>query len=792
MFLSMNWIRDFVNLDGVDLEDLIHKFTLGTAEVEGFEYVGHQVQHVVVGQILSVQEHPNSKKLHVLSVDGGDRTYQVVCGAPNVAEGLKVPFAKPGGMAGGMSIEARTLAGVLSEGMCCSEKELGISDHHEGLMELPQETPVGTDMKELYEIDDLIFEVDNKSLTNRPDLWGHYGIAREIAALAHRPLKPYPQVDLSVYDALPEVPITVQDTQLVYRYSAMAVENINVTQSPKNMQIRLYRCGMRGINLLADLTNYLMLELGQPMHAFDYQRVSQIEVGHYEQPFTFETLDGKERTIQPETLMIKSKDKPVAVAGIMGGLESEITDDTHSFLLESANFDAVSVRKSSAALGLRTDASMRYEKTLDPEMTVPAIARYLQLLQEIDPGVTVISRLSDCYVKQYPVRSITFDKAYVDRITGIDISEQRIERTLLDLGFTVSHEGKDFVVTVPSWRATKDVSMKADLIEEITRIYGYDNFELKTANLAVRPQAYSPEHQLQSQIKTLLAYRFGAHEVHTYIWNDGKKLAELGLKNEGCLHLVNSVSPDIETIRMEIMPSLLCTAAKNKGYAAQYTIFEIGSVVPGLKEDGLADEQRHLGVLLWGPRQEEEQLLMKAKSMAEALGVLLRGSHFTYQNAAKAQPWQHPYNAFEISAEGRKLGSLAVVHPSVCAKVDKKATAIALELNLEAMCALQRKLPNFEEPSRFPSVVNDVSFMVDEATSYALFERVIQAHPCDVLASYELVSVYRDPQWQGKKSVTIRFVFCSAERTLESEEVAAAVNLYMDAMKEIGAEVTGA
>lgn len=789
MFLSMNWIRDFVNLDGIDLDDLIRKFTLGTAEVEEISHVGSDVQNVVVGHILSVENHPNSKKLHILKVDGGDRVYQVVCGAPNVAEGLKVPFAKMGGQVGEMKIEKRPLAGYDSEGMCCSERELGLSDNHEGLMILPEDATVGMDIKDLYEVDDVIFEVDNKSLTNRPDLWGHYGIAREIAALAHRELKPYAAASLAQYENLPEVPIEVNDTELLYRYSALAVENITVPVSPMNMRIRLYRCGMRGINLLADLTNYIMLELGQPMHAFDYKRVSRIEVGRFPEPFTFETLDGKERTIQPETLMICSDGKPVAVAGIMGGLESEIVEDTNSFLLESATFDATSIRRSSAALGLRTDASMRYEKTLDPEMTVDAIARYLHLLLEIDPGVKVISRLSDQYVKHYPQRAISFDKAYVDRMTGIEISTEEIVQTLKSLDFGVEQNGDEFTVTVPSFRATKDVTMKADIIEEITRIYGYDNFEIKTANLAVHPQVLSKEHRMHSQIKNLLAYSFGAHEVHTYVWNDGKKLAELGLANEGILHLVNSVSPDIDTVRADLAPSLLCTAARNKGYANNFTIFEIGSVVAGVKEDGTAKEERRLAVVLWGRDKQQEQLLMQAKSMTEMIGRLLLGRSFTYANAKEAAAWEHPYNAFTVSSEGKEIGRLAVVHPAVCAKVEKKAAAACLELNLECLAELDRKAPLFAEPSRYPAVVSDISFMVDTSVRYADFERIIAAVPSDYLTGYELVGIYQDESWENQQSVTIRFTFCANDRTLESDEVQQAVNAYMEAMKEIGAVV---
>ena len=791
MFLSMNWIRDFVNLDGIDLDELVHKFTLGTAEVEGVEHVGADTCGVVVGQILTVEEIPESKKLHKLTVDCGDKVWQIMCGAPNVRVGMKVPVAKLGGMVSGMKIEDRKLAGYESQGMCCSQKELGVSDDHSGLWELPEDLPIGKDIKEIYEIDDVVFEVDNKSLTNRPDLWGHYGIAREIAALADRKLQPYPVEDLSVYSELPEVPITIEDPELCYRYSGMTFGHVTKNQSPMNMQIRLYRCGMRGINLLADLTNYLMLELGQPMHAFDYKRVSAIEVGHLEGVQTFQTLDGKDRTIQPETLMIKSKGEPVAVAGVMGGLASEIVDDTDSFLLESANFDAASIRKSAQAIGLRTDASMRYEKTLDPEMTVTAIARYLKLLLEIDPEAKVTSRLSDVYPKKYPVRVITFDKAYVDRMTGIEISEERIEKTLTDLGFELKREGKDFVVTVPSFRATKDVTIKADLIEEITRIYGYDNFEIKTSKMDLHPMLLTPEHRLHSEVKDLLAFSFGAHEVHTYVWNDGKRLSELGLSNEGLLHLTNSVSPDIDTIREQLVPALLCTALKNRGYAPSYNIFEIGSVVPALAENGLACEEKHLGVLLYGRKIDESALVAQAKAICESIAGAIKGVRFEYRAAApeEVKEWQHPYNSFVVTLNGEKIGLIAVVHPTVCSKIEKKAAAVAVEMNMDKIYPLEKIMPQFHEPSRFPSITSDITFITDSTTPYSEFERIIAGVPNEHLAGTQLMGIYVDDALTGKKSVTIRFTFTSYERTLEMNEVLEYVAAYRDAMKEIGAVV---
>ena len=302
MFLSMNWISDFVDLTGLDKTKLINQFSLSAAEVENEIFdKGSDLNGIVVAEIKSVENHPESKKLHLLKVDAGESELtDVVCGAPNVRVGMKTAFAKVGAQIGDITISPRPLAGYMSHGMCCSEKEIGISDDNSGIMEITEDVANGTDIKSVYDIDDIIFEVDNKSLTNRPDLWGHYGIAREFATLAKRPLKPLECVDLSMYSSLPAIDMKIED-KLCQRYSCLQVDNITKTVSPVNMRIRLFYCGMRGINLLADLTNYLMLEMGQPMHAFDSRKVESIRIKRFESPFTFRTLDGIDREIDENT-----------------------------------------------------------------------------------------------------------------------------------------------------------------------------------------------------------------------------------------------------------------------------------------------------------------------------------------------------------------------------------------------------------------------------------------------------------------------------------------------------------
>ncbi|MBR6940012.1 MAG: phenylalanine--tRNA ligase subunit beta, partial [Clostridia bacterium] len=445
MFVSINWIKDYVDLEGVDIFKLINQFTLATAEVEDVYVKGADIENVVVGEILTVENHPESKKLHLLTVDAGSKVCKIVCGAPNVRVGMKTALAVAPAKVCGVDIKVSTVGGYESEGMCCSAKELGISDDHSGIMDIKENVANGTDIKSVYPIDDIIFEVDNKSLTNRPDLWGHYGIAREIAALTGRELKPLKLGDLS-YDGDYEVPVTIGREDLVYRYTALKMDNISVNESPAYMQIRLYYCGMRAINLLADITNYIMLEVGQPTHAFNADSINHIVVTTPENKIDFTTLDGQKREIDEDTLMIWDNDTPTAIAGIMGGLDSEIIENTGAVVLESACFDGISVRKSSSRLGHRTDASARYEKMLDPELTMDAVGRFVCLVKESDPAAKVASKVTDRYVRKYPHISLSFNKDYVDKYTGIDISDERICHTLTSLGFGVKLENGEYTV----------------------------------------------------------------------------------------------------------------------------------------------------------------------------------------------------------------------------------------------------------------------------------------------------------------------------------------------------------
>ncbi|MBQ3266215.1 MAG: phenylalanine--tRNA ligase subunit beta [Ruminococcus sp.] len=768
MFLSMNWIKDFVDLSGLDDLKLINQFSLSTAEVENdIQFKGSDISGIVVAEIKSVENHPESKKLHLLKVDiGADELIDVVCGAPNVRVGMKTAFAKVGAKIGEIEITPRPLAGFMSCGMCCSEKEIGISDDHSGIMDITDDVALGTALKDIYAIDDIIFEVDNKSLTNRPDLWSHYGIAREFAAIAKRPLKPLSFDDLSAYDNLPKVDMKIEDP-LCYRYSCLQFENISRNVSPVDMRIRLYYCGMRAINFLADMTNYLMLEMGQPMHAFDSRKVENIRIKRFDHDFTFQTLDGVERNIDPETLMICNGDTPVAIAGIMGGLDSEIVEDTHTLTLESATFDAASIRKSTVRLSHRTDSSMRYEKSLDPELTTAAIARFVYLLKQYDSGVEVVSALTDDYAYHYPQVELSFDKAYVDKYTGIEIDNKTIVGTLQRLGFDVTNEGDDFTVKVPSWRATKDVTIKADIIEEITRIYGYDNFEIHTANAPLFPTRPEPVKKDEDNVKDILVKHFNLHELHSYVWNYVDELKEVGIKNEGVIKLANASNPNIETIRKTMIPTQLCQVKSNLGYAPSFGIFEVGRVVTGMTEDDLCIEEKHLGVTLYQKGVNVRELYFRMKTIIETLVDELKHKTVSFEKLEPEFDFEHPVNLNAVIVDGKVIGKIGLIHPSVMKKLDKRACVVFAEIDMDKFAAIENYSIRYVGPSKFPGIEIDLSFLTSR---FAPIKKAIERAACELIKDVAVIDIYEADE---NSSIAVRLTFSDNSRTLTREEVTA-------------------
>ena len=789
MKISLNWIKDYVDLDGIDIKELWYRFTMSTAEVEEVEFVGQDIANVVVGKVLSVIPHPESKKLKITQVDSGDGILQIVCGAPNVTEGILVPLAKIGGSVKKLPQLGKVkLVGVESFGMLCSAQELGISDDHSGLLILNGDYAPGTDIKSIIDIDDVIVEVDNKSLTNRPDLWGHYGIAREIAAIYGKELKPMQIDSLEGSETKEKLDITVEDTEKCLRYSGLKIDGIKKLETSMNMKVRLFYCGMRPISPLVDLTNYLMLEMGQPMHAFDSRQVeSGIVVRSTKEPTVFKTLDGLDRALPEDVLLICNKERPVAVAGIMGGENSEVLADTTSILLESATFEGPSTRRSSTKMGLRTEASARYEKMLDPNMTVLAIQRFVKLLKDMQADIQFSSALTDVYCNKLEPIDITITKPYIDRYIGNTLSKEKMVDVLRALEFGVEVDGDTFKIKVPTFRATKDITMKVDIIEEITRIFGYDNIVPQTCDISLKPLQYNEERITDHKVKELLSERFGASEVNSYIWYDNTFNNKMGIETNAQVKVLNPQAQDSNTLRDSMVPGMLGFAEKNEKTYDDFSLFEIGSVFKATSPKDKCEQHKNICVLVGSKIKSEDELFYDLKGMITFLSKTVKNVSPDFAATTSEHNWVHPMKSVDVSVNGNLMGYITVVHPMIKKNIGKKLNVAVLEINRDVLQAINTAPAKYKDLSKFPEVILDYSFMVDNGVTFDKLLEDIGAFKSELLNNFEFVTIYTGKGLpEGKKSMTFRFVIGSNEKTLSSEDINAFAKSLIDYMGTLG------
>ncbi|MBR2467824.1 MAG: phenylalanine--tRNA ligase subunit beta [Clostridia bacterium] len=793
MKISINWIKDFVDLSGIETEELIKRFNLATAEIEDVFYMGENTKNVVLARILEVNDHPQSDHLHILKVDDGSpESVQVVCGAPNVRVGMVTAFAQVGGMVSGHKIGKAKLVGVESYGMCCSESELEIGSDNSGIMDIVTDAKMGTPLHEIYPMNDVVFEIDNKSLTNRPDLWGHYGIAREFAAIFGRELKPLAVEDLNQYDSLDKLNIKVESKNC-YRYSGITVENVTEKRSPMAMKIRLNYCGMRDINLLADMTNYLMLELGQPMHAFDHNIVKGITVIEPEKEVDMLTLEGEVHKIAPGSMVICDEDRtPVAIAGIKGGLKSGITDDTNSLLLESAVFDAVAIRKTVHKIGLATDASIRYEKSLDPETTPVAIARLVKILKEIDNGVKVSSALTDVYNFHYPKHEIKISYEFLNRRSGVELPQSKVDSILTALGFEIVTDGKELTVSVPSWRGTKDVSIKEDLVEEVLRMYGYDNIVPQSMSFNLMPVEQSKEHILEYKVKRLFAEKYGVSEVHSHIWNYADFNKSNGIEAESYVSLLDTSNSGQAGIRSKLVPTLLRFVNDNKNNFDDVRMCEIGRVVSGLNENNLAIENHILAIVLASTKKSEKDLYFELKAMLENVCESLVNTKVNYCDGDTSN-YYHPVNSNVIKlSDGTVIGEMGVAHPQIKLNITPKHNLVCLELDFEKLCNAEVVKSQRNKVSKYQTVALDFTFVVPNNVNYATLEEIIASYKTKLTMEYSLKDIYENKeQMEDAKAYTFNFVIGAMDRTLEAKDIEKFSNNLIEHFKSNGINLKG-
>jgi len=784
MKVSLKWLRDYVDIK-LPPEELAERLTMSGLEVKGIQTTGETWDKVVIGEVTALDPHPNADRLKLATVDIGTEQVTTVCGAPNIELGQRVPFAHVGARLidphteEAVQLKPAKIRGVASEGMVCSEKELGISDSHEGILVLPSEAPIGTSLGDY--LGDVIFDFD--VTPNRPDCLSVIGIVREIAALTDElprlPKISYKETEESI-DSFASVDIAEPD--LCPRYCASLITGIKIAPSPGWFQQRLNSCGMRPINNVVDVTNYVMLEYGQPLHAFDYHKLKgrQIIVRRAENGEAITTLDGSKRALKPEILVIADKEEAVAVAGIMGGLDSEVTDKTDTILLESANFNQVTIRRGCSHLQFQSEASIRFDKGLNSELPLLPLKRATQLLLELAGG-RAAKGIIDVYPGKSEPKLILLSAQEVKRLSGLKVNIDGILKVLRALGFECQEgdSSSQISVSVPYWRS--DVKCSADLVEEVVRIIGYEKIPITRLGspLPKQKSKLSPSAQqsnLKEKLRNMLT-GFGFQEILTYSLVSLEKLQKLSPKLElkiQPLKVANPMTREQEYLRTNLRSGLLATLSHNQKFEqGGVRLFELGKVFLPRGRD-LPEEKEMLCAVLSGPRAElswqadKEPLdFFDTKGVAESLLNQL-GLRATFN--IDDDEILLPGRGANIIIEDDKVGIVGSVHPRVAQAFELSNAICLIEIDLEKLLTKITGLKEYQPIPRFPNVIRDIALVVDEQVSYRTVENIIQSFP--LVMEVTLFDLYQGKQIpEGKKSFAIRIIYQSPNHTLTDEEV---------------------
>jgi phenylalanyl-tRNA synthetase beta chain len=781
MKVSLNWLKQYVDID-ISPAKLADKLTMAGNEVKGVEVIGGTWESIVVGQITAVNPHPNADRLTLVTIDFGTGQETVVCGAPNVRAGAKVAFAPVGAQlidprsGETFSLKSAKIRGIVSSGMACSEAELGISDSHEGILILPDEAPVGIPLADY--MGDAIFNMD--ITPNRVDCLSMIGIAREIAVLTGQTVH-LPEVSYEEADPPVERQITVEiaDPDLCPRYCASLITGIKVGESPSWMQERLISYGMRPINNIVDVTNFVMLEYGQPLHAFDHERIRgrKIIVRRAIDGEVLVSLDGEERNLSGDMLVIADQERAVALAGVMGGANSEVTEQTTSILLEAANFSPTSIHYTGRVLRMPSEACMRFERGIGAEVVMPALKRATQLIAELGGG-----RAARGVVDVYPGRKepepVLLSTSEVKRVLGVEFSLEQIMNALTSLGFDCrpGNSGSEVWATAPYWRS--DIGLPVDLIEEVARIIGYD--EIPTTMLSQPIPTHSPEPvvELNRELSRRLT-GYGFQEIISYSTTGLEMLSKLRPETHSPellpLRVLNPMTVEQEYLRPNLRASLLNTLSANIVHASGgIRIFELARVYLPRPND-LPDEPEVLCGLLNGPRQEKswqgggDELVdfFDAKGIVESL---LGQFGVTADFIESQDESLHPVKQAVIVADGSKLGVVGELHPRVLEAFEISEPVYLFEIRLSELLPYTTSYKVFQPIARFPAMVRDMALVIDAGVTYRKVVDIIKGFPLvERVAVFDVYSGEQVPA--GKKSLACRVTYQSPAHTLTDEEV---------------------
>ncbi len=794
MKISLNWIKEFVDIPAkYSPQQLAELLTLRTCEVEGYEDQGRGLEGVVIGEMLEFSKHPNADKLNVAKVDiGRKEPLNLIFGQMVTMHiGDRIPVAvAPTVLPSGMKIEAKELRGVKSQGMLCLEQELGMKETGVSILYFPKTKP-GTPLAEALGLNDVIFEIDNKSITHRPDLWGHYGMAREFAAFLGKKLKPFiARTPATKTGAGPKVKVDISKPEIAARFLATIVSGIQVEESPQWLKNRLLAVGMRPVNNIVDITNYVMLELGQPLHAFD-RRV--VENDHFVIRYAKAgevtiTLDHKKRQLSSEDALVTNGETALGIAGVMGGLNCEITPHTTDIILEVATWNPIMIRKTSQRHFLRSDAAQRFEKSLDPEITGIAFHRAIELILKICPTSKLVGPTTDVYPKKYKPVSVILDAGRVNKKIGVNISEKEMATHLKALEFGVSKAKKGFLkITVPSFRATKDINIEDDLVEEVARMYGYEKIPPVLPTLPIKLPIENRERILKHRARQILSLGLGFTETSHYSFYGSSEVRKTLLPENLHVLLENPLTEDQTHLRISLLPNMLKSAAIALYSRDSLRLYEVGRTYIKGKEYFPREEKFICGMIV---RPSSQEIFYGALG---ALQIFLDqfGAKTRTDVAATPPPYSHPSKCASVKSAGQEVAVVYEVHPQVLKNFGIRAPTSAFEINFTRLAGLGQIDRTYHPLPRFPGIEIDISVLAPKQTQVRnVLELIRRTAP--LIANVSLIDIFEDKSLGAdKKSLTYRVLLQSPDRTLTDEEMKAVQSQIFVALRGSGFIIRG-
>ncbi len=810
MKVSLNWIRDYVQLPAdADLKKLAYDLTMSTVEVEDATDLGASFHDMVVGVINTIEQHPNADKLKVCKTDIGGRVEDIVCGGSNLREGMKVAVALPGAMCKWhgegdlVEIKKSKLRGVDSYGMICGAVEIGLADlfptkEEAHILDLSDfDAPAGTPLADALDLNDIILEIDNKSMTNRPDLWGHYGIAREIAALYDLPMTQFPHFDRNVENTS-GFHVTVEDAERCPRMTGTQIENVCVKPAPYWMQVRIWKTGMRPINALVDITNYVMLATGQPSHAYDSDHIAgHIIVRRAKAGETLTLLNGKELPLSTDDLTIADDAGIVGLAGVMGGAKDSILPTTSKVILEIANFQAAGIRRTALRYDNRTEASARYEKAIDPERCDQAFDLSMQLFSQLYPEMKVTG-LVDEYPRPLKQAEIDVPLSWLERRLGKRLSPDEIKHKMELLGYGITFNGDNMHVVVPTWRSTGDVSIQADIMEEVARMYGYENFEAEPITTTFDGAINQLDKDLERRIKEYLAIRCGMQEIFTYPWMEESYVNAVLQSTEGILSLSTPPSPAERFVRSSLLPNLCKAVVKNERYFNEFSIFETAQVFrdenytsPYDPREKLPSQRKNVAGAFATTDKDITALFRKAKGVMEMMARYVHMEALTFRQTEKPV-WADNVVWLNIYRGDEKVGDLALLAKKVSMACGiKNMNVMLFQLDQDSLVPLKSRTNTFTHLAEYPMTDYDISLLVDGSVQWKDVAQTVRGIKSELLHGAAFVDEYRGKQVPaGKKSLTLRLAIGSKDKTLTSAEIEEVASSVLNKIaKRFGAEL---